>query len=47
MSVTAKAELTGPQIVWISLEDGFFRMTWADGALLAGRNDVKERCHGR
>jgi hypothetical protein len=47
MSVTAKGELRGLPIVWISLEDDSLRMTWADGAPLAVRNDVKERHHGR
>jgi hypothetical protein len=47
MSVNAEGELRRLQIVWISLEDGFLRMTWADGVPFAGRNDVKERRHGR
>jgi hypothetical protein len=47
MSVAAEKELKRLRILWISLEDGSLRMTRADEALLAGRNDVKERWHGR
>jgi hypothetical protein len=43
MSVSAEQKL----ILWISLEDDSLRMTWADGAPLAGRNDVKRGWHGR
>jgi hypothetical protein len=48
MRVAAEKELKKRLLIlWLSLEGGFLRMTWADGALLAGRNDVKEGRHGR
>jgi hypothetical protein len=47
MSVAAEKELKRLRILWLSLKDGSLRMTWADGAPLAGWNDVKEGRHGR
>jgi hypothetical protein len=49
MSITAEKELRKLRTLWISLEDGSLRMTWAEGTLLAGWNymNVKERLYGR
>jgi hypothetical protein len=47
MSVRAERELRELRILWIAFEDGSLRMTWADGAPLAGRNDVNGGFHGR
>jgi hypothetical protein len=49
MSVAAEKELKWLRILWVSLEDGSLRMTWADGTLLANGNywNVKERRYGR
>jgi hypothetical protein len=48
MSVATEKEPSKPRILWTSLEDGSLEMTWADEALLAGRNyvDVMEGRHG-
>jgi hypothetical protein len=47
MSVAENKKLEALRILWISLGDGSLRMMWTDGEIVEGRNDIKERCHGR